>query len=538
MASQTRFRIDVHAHLAGQEADVLMRPHLRPHSEPALTYADEESRAASMKHMAQIRCTLTNVRERLPAMDRMGIDMQLLSPSPHHYCYWAEPELGLQNAQLINDTLAQQAQSVPERFAALGTLPLQAPELSVPELERCMDELGLCGIELGPHVAGAELDDPALEPFFAAAEARRAFLFLHPLGFSHGERLRRFHLNNVIGNPLESTIALSHLIMGGVLERHPDLQLCVAHGGGYLPLYSGRLDHSWGAREDCHKHVPRRPSEYLARLYFDSVVHSAEQLEFMVQRYGAGQIMLGTDYPFDMGEEEPLALLERARSLSDAERDAIAGGNAARVLGLPKRKPVDLSAAALARKPFKLGLHELGRGLYAYLQPDGGWSLSNAGLIADSGQSLLVDTLFDLPLTAAMLADMRRAEPIAARAIGTLVNTHANPDHTNGNSLVRGAEIIASVGTARGMRRMPPENLSAMMRKAREDAAESAAARFMLQIFGRFQLDGIEACFPTREFEKQLTLQVGDTRVELIDLGPAHTDSDVVVHVPSAKLLF
>jgi glyoxylase-like metal-dependent hydrolase (beta-lactamase superfamily II) len=194
--------------------------------------------------------------------------------------------------------------------------------------------------------------------------------------------------------------------------------------------------------------------------------------------------------------------------------------------------------AALARKPFKLGLHELGRGLYAYLQPDGGWSLSNAGLIADGGQSLLVDTLFDVPLTAAMLEDMRRAEPLAAKRIGTVVNTHANPDHTNGNILLKGAEIIASVGTARGMERMRPEGLAAMLRKAREDAHKSAAARFMVQVFGRFQLEGIEACLPTREFDKQLKLQVGDTAVELIDLGPAHTDSDVVAYVPSAKVLF
>jgi glyoxylase-like metal-dependent hydrolase (beta-lactamase superfamily II)/predicted TIM-barrel fold metal-dependent hydrolase len=424
-------------------------------------------------------------------------------------------------------------------------VPLQAPELAVSELERCMGALGFCGVEIGPQVAGVELDDPRLEPFFSAAEAQQAFLFLHPLGFTHGDRLRPFHLNNVIGNPLESTIAVSRLIMGGVLERHPQLQLCVAHGGGYLPAYAGRLDHAWSVRERMKSRLPKRPSEYLAKLYFDTVVHSSEQLEYLVRRYGARQLMLGTDYPFDMGEPAPLALIERAAGLSEEERELIAGGNALRALRLtghgqpPKEKWCEpLAAATLARRPFTLGLHELARGVYAYLQPDGGWSLSNAGLIVDGDSSLLVDTLFDLPLTASMLREMRRAEPVATKTIDTLVNTHANPDHTNGNILVKEAEIIASSATARGIRRMPPEGLAAAVRQARKDASTKPAARFMVDVFGRFQLDGIEACFPTREFEKQLSLRVGDTTVELLDLGPAHTDSDVVVYVPAAKVVF
>jgi aminocarboxymuconate-semialdehyde decarboxylase len=528
----TEPRIDVHAHLAIEEADALMRPHASPAKEPALTFADDDTRADSIANMRAIRCKLTSLHERLAEMDQMGIDIQVVSPSPHHYCYWAEPELGLANCQLINNAIAEQVRRKPERFAALGCVPLQAAELAVSELERCMDLLGFSGVEIGSNVAGVELDAPALQPFFAAAEARGAFIFLHPLGFSHGERLRPYHLNNVIGNPLESAIAVSRLIMGGVLERHPQLKLCVAHGGGYLPAYAGRLDHAWSEREHMRAKLPKRPSEYLAKLYYDTVVHSPEQIEYLVRRYGASQLLLGTDYPFDMGEREPLMRLERTRGLSAQERSLIAGANAARVLGL------GANVTVLARRPYTKGLQEVGRGVYAYLQPDGGWSLSNAGLIADRGQSLLVDTLFDLPLTAAMLEAMRRAEPVATKHIDTVVNTHANPDHTNGNMLVKDAEIIATAATARGMKRMRPENLAAMLRKAREDASEDQTARFMLEIFGRFQLEGIEACFPTREFEKQLSLRVGDTAVELIDLGPAHTDSDVVVHVPAAKLLF
>ena len=180
------------------------------------------------------------------------------------------------------------------------------------------------------------------------------------------------------------------------------------------------------------------------------------------------------------------------------------------------------------------GLHEVGDRLWAYLQPDGGWGWSNAGLVVDGGASLLVDTLFDLQLTADMLAAMRAASP-AAEAIGTVVNTHANGDHCYGNQLVAGAEIVASTASAKEMDEVPPSMLAAFVGMAGD---LGPAGDFLLEIFGGFTFEGIEVVAPTTTFDGALSLVVGDRRVDLLELGPAHTGGDVAVHLPDDGVLF
>jgi aminocarboxymuconate-semialdehyde decarboxylase len=251
------------------------------------------------------------------------------------YYYWAEPELGLASSRLINDRIAQTVAGHPDRFVGLGTVPLQAPELAVAEMKRCVEDLGLRGIEISTNVDGRDLSDPALRPFFAAAEELDLLIFIHPHHFTHPQRLEQFYLNNLIGNPLESTIAVSHLIFGGVLERYAGLKICVAHGGGYLGAYAGRLDHGYRARCDCREHISRPPSDYLRRLYFDTMVFEADQLAFLVDKWGADHIVMGTDYPFDMGEPQPVEFVQSVQSLSDEQRALILGDNAARLLKLP-----------------------------------------------------------------------------------------------------------------------------------------------------------------------------------------------------------
>ena len=157
-------------------------------------------------------------------------------------------------------------------------------------------------------------------------------LFLHPLGFTHGDRLREHYFNNLLGNPIDSTIAVAHLIFDGVLERLPGLKICIAHGGGYAASYWGRLDHAWRARADCRMHISKPPSHYLRKLYFDTLVFDPAQLQFLLETYGADHLCLGTDYPFDMSEPDPLGFHSK---LSDADRDEVLGGTAARLLGLP-----------------------------------------------------------------------------------------------------------------------------------------------------------------------------------------------------------
>ena len=190
----------------------------------------------------------------------------------------------------------------------------------------------------------------------------------------------------------------------------------------------------------------------------------------------------------------------------------------------------------LERWRFEKGLHEIGGGSYAWLQPDGSWGWSNAGLVVDGDQSLLVDTLFDLPLTQTMLDAMRDAEPAAAARIDTVVNTHANGDHCHGNQLVEDAEIIASAATAKEMAELPPSVLAELQKGFAED--DSRLGRFVRKAFGPFQFEGIRHVAPTRTFEKELTVTVGDKRVDLIEVGPAHTKGDVLVHVPADRVVY
>jgi aminocarboxymuconate-semialdehyde decarboxylase len=321
--------VDIHCHLNIPAADEFARPHLAQHAFHA--FSSPASDEVNRRQFQQIGRTLNVIDERLADMDRLGIDMQAISPVPPQMYYTLEPGLGREASRLVNDGIAAAVAKHPQRFVGLGTVPLQAPELAVQELERCVKELGLRGIEISSHVAGKELADPLFRPFFAAAEEMDVLLFLHPLGFTHGQRLSEHYFNNLIGNPLESTIAISHLIFGGVLDLHPGLKLCVAHGGGYLPTYCGRMDHAWRARSDCHQFISKPPSHYLRQLYFDTLVFDRTHLDFLLESYGAEHLLMGTDYPFDMAEPDPVGF---HAGLEPADREKILGANAARLLKL------------------------------------------------------------------------------------------------------------------------------------------------------------------------------------------------------------
>ncbi len=328
-ASRSRV-VDIHCHLNIAAADELMRPHLAGQLS-IQTFSCAATDDTNRRQFQRIGRTLNVIDERILDMDRLGVDVQAVSPVPTQYYYFAEPGLGRQAARLVNDGIAAAVARFPDRLVGLGTVPLQAPELAVLEMKRCVSELGLRGIEISSNVAGRELAEPQFRPFFAAAEELGVLLFMHPLGVTHGQRLSEYYLNNLIGNPLESAIAVSHLIFGGVLEQHPGLKLCVAHGGGYLPTYWGRLDHAWRERDDCRQFITRPPSEYLRRLYFDTVVFDQRHLQFLLDTYGPEQLLMGTDYPFDMAEPDPVKF---HAVLDPLAREKILGGNALRLLGL------------------------------------------------------------------------------------------------------------------------------------------------------------------------------------------------------------
>jgi len=322
--------VDIHCHIAIEAADAMLREAL-PGPPPAMPFTSPASMEVNAAMFAQIAPKLNGVEQRLIDMDRLGIDVQAISPSPAQYYYFTEPDLGLALCRTVNDGVAEAVARHPDRLVGMGTVPLQAVDLAIGEMKRCVGQLGLRGIEINSNVNGLDLGDASFRPFFAAAEELGVMLFLHPLGFTQGQRLTDFYLNNIIGNPLESTIALSHMIFGGVLDRHPGLRLCVAHGGGYLPGYWGRMDHAWRVRPECREHIAREPSSFLRQVWLDTLVFDQDQLDSLVRTHGTDRLCLGTDYPFDMAEPDPVGFHAR---LDDQAKEAILGRNAQDLLAL------------------------------------------------------------------------------------------------------------------------------------------------------------------------------------------------------------
>ena len=217
----------------------------------------------------------------------------------------------------------------------MGTVPLQDPGMAVTELNRTVKELGFRGVELCTNVRGVDLTRAGLEKFFARVEELGVMIFLHPFGTSLVGRMEDHYFPNTVGHPLDSALCVGHLVFDGYLERFPELKICIAHGGGYIPGYWGRFDHALAHREDCRVTIKKKPSEYLKKLYFDTVVFDERELKHLIEIWGADHIMLGTDYPFDMAEPDPVGLLGRIKGVSKEDMALVAGGNAARLLGLP-----------------------------------------------------------------------------------------------------------------------------------------------------------------------------------------------------------
>ncbi|GAB2923847.1 amidohydrolase family protein [Streptomyces heilongjiangensis] len=326
--------VDVHAHLLLPEVEALVAG-LPGLAEARALDARRNGPAALAVNGPMVRERvpyLTDVDVRLAAMDAQGVDLQLVSPSPSHYHYWADEETAEKVYRLANEATAAHCSAAPDRLRGLGLVPLQHPAQTVRALDHALEH-GLAGVEISSHAAGRELSDPAYEPFWTRAEETGALLFLHPFGCTLDERLDRWYLSNTVGQPTENAVALSHLIFSGVLDRHPELKLIAAHGGGYLPTHIGRSDHAWSTRSDAAAGCAHPPSSYLGRLYFDSLVHDPHVLRELVRVAGADRVLLGSDFPFDMGTEDPVGALRAAR-LTDAAFEAVRGANATALLSL------------------------------------------------------------------------------------------------------------------------------------------------------------------------------------------------------------
>lgn len=324
--------VDVHAHVLLPEVEALVAdlPGLAEAKALDARRNGPVSLAVSGPMVAKRVPKLTDVPVRLAAMDAQGVDVQLVSPSPSHYHYWADEETAEKVYRLANEATAVHCAQAPDRLRGLGIVPLQHPDQAVRALAHALEQ-DLLGVEISSHAPGRELSDPAYEPFWAQAAATGAIVFLHPFGCTLDERLDQWYLSNVVGQPTESAVALSHLIFSGVLDRHPELKLIAAHGGGYLPTHIGRSDHAWSARSDAGAGCAHPPSSYLRRLYFDSLVHDPGVLRELIRVAGADRVVLGSDFPFDMGMKDPVGALRAARLL-DPDFHAVRGGNAAALL--------------------------------------------------------------------------------------------------------------------------------------------------------------------------------------------------------------
>lgn len=317
--------IDLHTHLRVPEVTELIAKHLPPeHPEYQLAAGFAEK---ADKHQ-QGRGALAS---RLADMDACGIDMQVVSGQVSQYCYWAEGETGPEIARFCNDRLADFVALKPDRFIGMGTVPMQSVSEAVKELKRMTDHLGFRAVMISTQIEGVDLGDERFLSFWAQAEILGLPVFIHPAGLKD-PRFKKHRMWSGLGQPIEEAVAMAFLIYEGILDRFPGLKLCIAHGGGFLPYYAGRVDRNYRNRPEATKNIDREPSEYLNRFFYDTVVYNSDILEFLVRKVGSKQVILGSDYP--VGESNPVAFVKGAGTLSDIAKRRICGENAARLLGI------------------------------------------------------------------------------------------------------------------------------------------------------------------------------------------------------------
>ncbi len=274
--------------------------------------------------------------DRFKDMDRTGVDKQVLSTIPVLFNYWAKPKDALDTSRFFNDHIAETVNNYPDRFIGLGTIPLQDTELAIAEMQRCVKELGLAGVEIGTNVNGLNLSDPRFQAFFSAAEQLQCAIFIHPWEMMGEEQMQDYWLPWLVGMPAETTRAICSLIFGGVFEAFPNLRVAFAHGGGSFPYTLGRIRHGFQVRPDLvAKDNQVSPEKYLGKFWVDSLVHDQAALSYLINTLGADTICVGSDYPFPLGEEHPGILLDPAQYSSEVI-EKISSLNALRWLYGPK----------------------------------------------------------------------------------------------------------------------------------------------------------------------------------------------------------
>lgn len=333
---ERNFRVDFHTHIIPEDFPDLEAKYGDPRfptvkhtcSCGAEIYKDGKS-------FRKIDENAWNPEKRIAEMNAEGVDVQVLSPIPVTFTYWAEAEKCLELSKVQNDFIASVVAQYPDRFVGLGTVPLQNADLAIAEMERAVKELGLKGIEIGSNTNGNTLDDPNILTFLEAAAKMNVPIFVHPWATVGVERMPRHNFMYSIGMPSETALAAASFIFSGILDKFPELKICFAHGGGSLPYLLPRIDQAW----EVWPHIrttEKPPSYYAKKLYYDTLVYDPNNLQFMLEKFGADQIIMGTDYPFLLREAPPGKVVGLLETVSDTEANKMLGENALSFLGLRK----------------------------------------------------------------------------------------------------------------------------------------------------------------------------------------------------------
>jgi aminocarboxymuconate-semialdehyde decarboxylase len=332
-------KIDSHAHYLPRSWPDLASKYGDPRF-PVIHHADDgRSRIyKDGKFFREIWSKTWDPRERIDDYAAFGVQVQVISTVPVMFSYWAKPHHALELHQALNDHMAESCRGFRRHYAGIATVPMQSPRLAIEELERCIDQLGLQGVQIGSHIGEWNLDAPELTPFFEAAQDLGAAILVHPWDMMGTDSMPKYWLPWLVGMPAEQSRAACCLIFGGVLERFPRLKVCLAHGGGAFPYTIGRIEHGFRMRPDLvATDNPRNPREYLDRIYFDSWVADDRALRYLLETVGTHRVMLGTDYPFPLGEQVPGAGIA-SLDLADDAQARLYHGTALEWLGLPKSR--------------------------------------------------------------------------------------------------------------------------------------------------------------------------------------------------------
>jgi aminocarboxymuconate-semialdehyde decarboxylase len=328
-ASHSLQVIDAHSHLAIQGWFSQLKkdyhseaPRIVKEGSASLYSLSAGGDASTTMHVPAM---ISDVVKRLRWLDKVKIDLELIAPVPSFMFLRYPFEIALELSKAQNDGIAEVVKDHPERFAGICSVPVQNPARSLAELERAVSRLGMKGVEIGTNINGTNLDDRSLWPFYNKVQELGVPIMVHPFNVAAGDRLRRYYLSNLIGNPLDTSIAIASVILGGVLDEFPKISFFFVHGAGFIPYQRGRLDHGFAVRPEAKEIISRRPSSYLHRVFADTIVHFYPALSYLIETMGPSQILLGSDAPFDMGPKDPvrplleinLNALDRTRTCSE-----------------------------------------------------------------------------------------------------------------------------------------------------------------------------------------------------------------------------